>query len=252
MNEDPDASAKRDSAVSLDRARGALLDHLPKELILARYQAAGGQEVLTGKFASPESSAALVANAFGFFLNVPELLSLPEPSVAAGSVSEVLLETQMRFPWSGGYHPWLDVVVETPDSLIGIESKRYEPFRDTKSVEFSDAYARPVWGDNMRPFEALRRALLNGESRFQFLDAAQLVKHAFGLRTQATKRNKGAFLVYLYAEPVTYPDGRPIQAADKTAHRREVCTSSNRFGRLRYLAKRGSGSSLVGSQAIAF
>jgi len=30
------------------------------------------------------------------------------------------------------------------------------------------------------------------------------------------------------------------------------CTSSHRFGRLRYLAKRVSGSSFVGSQAIAF
>src|SRR5450755_1086021 len=97
MSEDPDASAKRDSAATLDRALGALLDHLPKELILASYQAAGGQEVLSDKFASLESSAALVANAFGFFLNVPELLSLPEPSVAAGSASKVFWKHRCDF-----------------------------------------------------------------------------------------------------------------------------------------------------------
>ena len=49
----------------LVKARAALLDHLPKDAILARYQAAGGQELISGKFANPESSAALAANAFG-------------------------------------------------------------------------------------------------------------------------------------------------------------------------------------------
>src|SRR6185312_10419295 len=64
-------------------ARAALLDHLPKDAILARYQAAGGRELASGKFASPESSAALVANAFGLFAERPEMLSLPD-SVLGG------------------------------------------------------------------------------------------------------------------------------------------------------------------------
>ncbi len=37
----------------LAKARAALLDHLPKDAILARYQAAGGQELVSGKFANP-------------------------------------------------------------------------------------------------------------------------------------------------------------------------------------------------------
>jgi len=41
-------------------------------------------------------------------------------------------------------------------------------------------------------------------------------------------------------------------AGERSLRVSENCTSSNRFGRLRYLAKRVSGSSLVGSQAIAF
>jgi len=155
-------------------------------------------------------------------LDCPGLLSLPAPVVAAGSANKVLLETQMRFPWSGGLHPWLDVVVQTSDSLIGIESKRYEPFRDTKSSSFSDAYARPVWGDNMKPFETMRDALTTGKKRYRFLNAVQLVKHAFGLRTQAKKQGKTASLVYLYSEPKAYPDARPIPAADQSEHRREV------------------------------
>jgi len=211
-----------DQAAMLDRSRRALMDHLPKELILASYQTAGGQEMQSGKFVSPESSAALVANAFGLFLDRPELLSLPAPAVAAGSVSTVSLETQMRFPWSGGLHPWLDVVVETPERLIGIESKRYEPFRDAKSASFSNAYVRPVWGENMKPYEAMRDALADGAQRFNFLDAAQLVKHAFGLRTQALKRGKKASLVYLFSEPGAYPDGRSVSGEDKQEHRKET------------------------------
>lgn len=45
----------------------------------------------------------------------------------------------MRFPWAGGRHPWLDAAVETERYLIGVESKRFEPFRDAKSVRLSDA-----------------------------------------------------------------------------------------------------------------
>lgn len=201
-------------------ARAALLDHLPKAAILARYQVAGGQELISGKFANPESSAALVANAFGYFADRPQALSLPG-LVAPGEASRVELEVEMRFPWSGGYHPWLDVGVETPDRLIGIESKRYEPFRDRKAASFSAAYSRPVWGEAMGAYEAMRDSLTGGRA-FVFLDAAQLVKHAFGLRTQAQATGRRAILCYLFAEPATYPDGRTVAPSAIEAHRAEL------------------------------
>lgn len=218
----PPTTASGDGPAALGRARAALLDHLPKDLILASYEQAGGKEVLSGKFANPESSASLAANAFGLFLDQPRLLSLPMPLFAAGSAVEVSLEAQMRFPWSGGYHPWLDAAVETGDGLIGIESKRYEPFRDAKSVSFSEAYSRPVWGPAMRPFEEMRDALASGQTCFEFLDAAQLVKHAFGLRTQGARRGRLVTLVYLYAEPKAYPDGRPVPKDEIAGHRAEL------------------------------
>jgi len=205
-------------------AQAALLDHLPKAAILARYQVAGGQELVSGKFANPESSAALAANAFGFFADRPQALSLPG-LVAAGDARRVDLEVEMRFPWSGGHHPWLDVGVETDGQLIGIESKRYEPFRDRKSANFSAAYSRPVWGGAMGAFEAMRDSLVQGRA-FVFLDAAQLVKHAFGLRTQAQATDRRAVLCYLYAEPHAYPDGRPVSRAAIDGHRAELATFS--------------------------
>ena len=153
----------------------------------------------------------------------PELLSLPSGCLGGHEAQGVELEAQMRFPWSGGLHPWLDVGVQTAERLIGIESKRYEPFRDHKTATFSAAYARPVWGQAMGPYEAMRYALIAGR-RFGFLDAAQLVKHALGLRTEGQRTGLQAVLCYLYAEPRAFPDGRVIPVAAIQAHRDEVAS----------------------------
>src|SRR5690606_32765205 len=102
---------------------------------------------------------------------------------------KVEVERQMRFPWSGGRHPWLDAAVETQTSLIGVESKRFEPFRDAKTGQLSSAYDRDVWGEEMRPYTALRDRLREANG-FRFLDAVQLVKHAFGLVTEGRRMCK--------------------------------------------------------------
>ena len=39
-------------------------------------------------------------------------------------------------------HPILDCLVETPSALIGIESKRFEPYRSKPASRLSDAYWR--------------------------------------------------------------------------------------------------------------
>jgi hypothetical protein len=78
---------------------------------------------------------------------------------------------------------------QTSNALIGIESKRYESFRVKKVSPLSKAYWRPSWGDAMFGYERIRDALSDGSIRFAHLDAVQLVKHAFGLRT-AVHKNK--------------------------------------------------------------
>jgi hypothetical protein len=140
-----------------------------------------------------------------------------------GRVDSVELEAEMRFPWSGGRHPWLDVAISTATTLIGIESKRYEPFRPAKATGFSEVYDRPVWGPNMGRYTRLMHDLVAGTVVFQSLDAVQLVKHALGLRTRAEKRGLGAVLVYLYAEPSHWAgSGKPLDTARLALHRREV------------------------------
>jgi hypothetical protein len=209
----------------LERARAALLDHLPKEAIISAFLAAGGAEVGSGKLWSENSSAALAANAFGFFVGGEEAakrLVWPTRLADLGHATAVRLEAKMAFPWRGGSHPWLDAAVEEPGALIGIESKRFEPFRDAKAAEFSEAYDRKVWGDAMAPFETMRDRLRVEPGAFVHLDACQLVKHAFGLRTQAHKSRRRATLVYLYAEPATLWNAQPLTPKMAEAHRTEI------------------------------
>jgi hypothetical protein len=131
------------------------LPGVPADHILDRLSNAGGNEVESGKLANPESSAALAVNTFGWFIERPGLLP-PLPGMKSDA-RLVDVEYCARFPWSGGRHPWLDAVVETHRQLLGVESKRFEPFRDHKPASLSDAYDRKVWGSNMKPFEAMRR-----------------------------------------------------------------------------------------------
>jgi hypothetical protein len=198
-----------------------LLPGVPADYVLERLAKAGGKEIETGKFASPESSAALAVNMFGWFTERPS--ALPSfPGVASiGTPLTVDVEYCARFPWSGGRHPWLDAAIITSTHIVGVESKRFEPFRGHKAVSLSDAYNRPVWGDRMGQFERLRDNLRNGVERFRLLDAAQLIKHAFGLVTEARRRQLKPALVYLYAEPPPRP-GRTIDPAMFELHRQEI------------------------------
>lgn len=199
----------------------ALLPGVSEAYIKDRMAQAGGDEIASGKFAHPESSAALAANAFGWFVERPSVLPGMPGMEVAGTVNRVEIEYCARFPWSQGTHPWLDAAAFTDTYLIGIESKRFEPFRDAKTVRFSAAYNRPVWGENMGRYSALREALRDGTASYLHLDAAQLVKHAYGLVTDARRHNLRPHLFYIFAEPIELA-GHHISAEDRARHRAEV------------------------------
>lgn len=209
------------------------LPGVPEHLVRQALEKAGGNELASGKFASPESSAALAVNGFGWFVERPDLLpTFPGLDDIAWPAVSVEIERQMRFPWSGGRHPWLDAAVMTSSHLIGIESKRFEPFRGRQRAHLAEAYDRDVWGDAMEPWLAMRDALRRDPSSFRYLDAAQLVKHAFGLVTEAGRINRDPVLLYLYAEPSR------VAASACAAHRAEIeCFSAAvRDARVRFAA----------------
>ena len=207
---------------------GRFLPGVPGPDIEAIFEAAPGNEIGTGKFDSPESSAALAANAFGFFLNrASDLPALPGCEGESWPARSLGLEAEIRFPWRGGRHPILDCLVETPSALIGIESKRFEPYRSKPASRLSDAYWRPVWGENMTGYESIRDRLRSDPRRYAHLDASQIFKHAFALRTEVQRPNghRGLtpILFYLYAEPGQWPaTRRPVDERATARHREEL------------------------------
>ena len=207
---------------------GRWLPGVPGCCIEKIFNAAPGNEIESGKFDSPESSARLAANVFGFFLCHPACLPpLPGCENETWPAVSLDLERTVRFPWSGGRHPVLDVLVETPCALIGIESKRFEPFRDKPKVCFSEAFWREKWGDRMKGYQRVRDKLHKNKSLFTHLDAAQLVKHALALHTEVHRagKHKGLkpILFYVYAEPDCLPNsGKPVGKAAIDKHREEV------------------------------
>lgn len=116
-----------------------LLPGLPAERILACYANAPGKEIESGKFASPKSSAALAANASGYFLDrTNELPHLPGCGGLGWPAKHIELKVLLRFPWSGGRHPCLDAVAETATALIG----RVEEVRTVPSKEGGKSFGR--------------------------------------------------------------------------------------------------------------
>ena len=208
------------------------LPGVPGTQIEEIFNAAPGKEIASGKFDSPESSAALAANTFGFFLNrARDLPSLPRCEDIKWPATSLYVEKEVRFPWRGGRHPWLDALVVTPSALIGVESKRFEPYRSGKSHGgFSDVFwdrKEHRWGGRMEGYQGVRDEVNANPEAYAHLDAAQLVKHALALQTRVGPRKQfdglKSVLFYLYAEPDTWPrDGKPVDVEAKAAHREQI------------------------------
>ena len=80
----------------------------------------------------------------------------------------------------------------------------------------------------MRGCESVRDRLREDGRLYDFINAAQLVKHAFALRTESHRRGGRRHrlvpvLFYLYAEPQSWPtSGKPIRGEGRAGHREEI------------------------------
>jgi hypothetical protein len=194
----------------------AFLPGVPADAVLAALARLPGLDL-----DSPDSSAALVANTFGWFLDRPRLL-LPLPDVPMGLPETVELGVEMQLPMRGTRHPRFDAVVTTPTTLVGIISKRYQPFRPAKATAFTEPFDSRDWGAGMARYGALRQALVLGRQSYRHLDAVTLIKQAYALRTQSVKRARGAVLVYLHAAPTHWSSGKPVDPKALALHQVEV------------------------------
>lgn len=178
---------------------------------------AGDGNELAGKFRAAHSSSALAVNCFAPFRRHPTDLRLLEAAGFEGLRFERKCPTGLR----GGRAPNLDVLVEGQDGVIGIESKLVE-FLALHRADFSPAYEQQIQDDRREQgwFREMLR-LMQAPEAYQLLDAAQLIKHAFGLGH--VYRGRPVTLLYLFWEPADAA-GHPVFAR----HRDEIAAFAER------------------------
>ena len=172
--------------------------------------------IMPAKFCAPHSSSALAVNTFGPFRHQPAHLRLDGHT----GFTAVQFEYPCNNGLGTGHLPHFDFFAESPDGVIAVESKFLEPL-GRKTVEFKPLYDGPFRGAGGRelvaeePWRAVFEELKSGQLHYEYLDAAQLVKHYLGLRVKFGQQNRT--LLCLLWEPENVQD-----VAEFQAHRKEV------------------------------
>jgi hypothetical protein len=128
-------------------------------------------------FRAIHSSSGLAVNCFAPFRRRMGDLMLP----GAGGFETLAFERRCPTGLRGGRAPNLDVLLIGPGGVVGIESKLTEHLAPHRA-EFSIAYAEQI-RDERRDQGYFREMLrlMDRPDSYVWLDAAQLIKHAFGL-----------------------------------------------------------------------
>lgn len=161
-----------------------------------------------GKFRAVHSSSALGVNAFGPFRTRPQHLRL----VGSSEFSALHFERKCHHGLVNRRAPNLDVVAESAGRIVAVESKCLE-FLSPHAAKFSPAYeAEIVDARRAGPYFLQMLSLIDAPDTYRCLDAAQLIKHAFGLAH--TFPDHDVTLLYVIWEP-TNPHDHPIFAAHR-------------------------------------
>jgi hypothetical protein len=196
--------------------RDNLLPLVLREDFEADLSAGDGNELQT-KFRAAHSSSALAVNCFAPFRSRMAYLKLQSGEIFDTLQFERKCPTGLR----GGRAPNLDVVVSGLESIIGIESKLTE-YLGRHCAQFSPAYGEQIRDSRTEQgyFHEMKR-LMDAPDSYKWLDAGQLIKHAFGLAH--TFKDQPVSLLYLFWEPLN-PDAHPVFAE----HRAEIAEFSER------------------------
>ena len=198
--------------------RDTLLPLVFPEDFEADLSAGDGNELQT-KFRAAHSSSALAVNCFAPFRSRMADLTLP----VNGPFDSLRFEQKCPTGLRGGRAPNLDVLLTGAAGVLGIESKLLE-YLTPHRAKFSPAYAEQI-RDGRREqgyFREMLRLMDEADS-YRWLDAAQLIKHAFGLAH--CFRDQPVTLLYLYWEPAN------LDASSLFAdHRQEIAAFADRVG----------------------
>ena len=196
--------------------RDTLLPLVSPKDFEADMDAGDGNELQT-KFRAVHSSSGLAVNCFARFRRSISELTLPGAEAFETLAFEQKCPTGLR----GGTAPNLDLLLTGPGGVVGVESKLTEYLTPHRAV-FSPAYAEQIRDERREQgyFREMLR-LMDAPDAYVWLDAAQLIKHAFGLAR--THGSRPVTLLYLFWEPAN-PEASPEFAA----HRKEIATFAER------------------------
>jgi Restriction Endonuclease associating with ARP/Sigma-70, region 4 len=151
------------------------------------------------------SSCGLALNAFGPWRLKPESLNF----LGESGYTAMRFEEKLRIFPRGGRAPNLDVVLFDDDRVTAVESKLTEHLTGGQLATFKESYERVIPKADAS-WQAMYQQLKRAPDLFNYLDAAQLVRHYLGLKTQTGPGGvhavKRAVLVYLFWEPANAPD----------------------------------------------
>lgn len=172
---------------------------------------AGDGNELETKFRAAHSSSALAVNCFAPFRRRISELTLP----IGGAFHDLQFERKCPTGLRGRRAPNLDVLLSGLTGIVGVESKLTE-FLGRHRAEFSPAYADQIRDERREQgyFREMLR-LMAAPDGYVWLDAAQLIKHAFGLAR--TFKDHPVTLLYLFWEPEN-----PECSPEFAAHRQEI------------------------------
>jgi hypothetical protein len=211
----------------------AAADNLIAGVALADFEAdlrQGDGNEMEGKFRAAHSSSALAVNNFGPFKTLPTRLRLCGRSGFSG----LQFERKCPHGLAGRKPPNLDVLAEGADGIVAVESKCLE-YLSAHAAQFAPAYEREIQDARRSTawFAEMSR-LMADPRRYRQLDAAQLIKHAFGLLHTFPERD--VTLLYLFWEPEN-PESHTVFADHRAEIQRfsqAVAPSGPRFRALSY------------------
>lgn len=162
--------------------------------ILDLAQGAGSE---LERIRSLRSSSCLALNVFEPWRGDPQPLS----KIFGGTISSLHFEKKQPTGLKG-IAPHLDVFLARPGGPLGIESKFLEMYSPTEN-HFRDSYfeTEQLWS-GLRSSQSLALDIATGRQQFRWLHAAQLLKHALGLRRNQPGDFRLALIWYRLDSPV--------------------------------------------------
>ena len=155
-----------------------------------------------GKFQALHSSSALACNVFDYWRG-RDLGTLAVALGIKGRPCGMSFERKIK-TGIGRWSPNLDVVFYLSDgSIFAIESKFTEPLSKSKEhrliKEKYFAGGAKHWAKRKLPeTQSLADGIHEGREKFEYLDAAQLLKHMLGLATTGSETGSDWHLHYLW------------------------------------------------------